>query len=917
MSLTLCTHEKSVLSIIKPINKLNSKAIKACNFLFKHHQQVNLMQLIFKLHHQVNFGEEVHLRLQGSSAIDLPMICLDDKTWQVSLQIIEPKEQLLAYSYSIYREGKEISLEPKRFSHYLPLKYRAKELLIEDFYLQDLPYSYLYTAPFFKASFEKAQILENSLNFRARAMIPQGFSLKVCGNCEALGNWDLNKALELKEVNPNYFMLSVPKESLPQNFEYKYVCANNRLSLWQNGENQSFVQDNTQDLNFTCESIPNFSLAHPHLAGTAVPVFALRSKGSFGVGDFGDLKLLVDWAVETSQKIIQILPINDTTMTGTWKDSYPYNAISIYAFHPMFLNLRALPSLLDHKKAQAFEKERVKLNALAKIDYEAVNKYKLEYARLIFKQEWQNIQQSAKYKNFFLQNQEWLLPYAAFSVLRDRYQNADFTTWPEKDFNPSIIEKLEASSQDKENLDFYCFLQFKLHVQLLEVSDYARENGVSLKGDIPIGVSRTSVEAWVEPQYFNLKSQAGAPPDPFAADGQNWGFPTYNWNEMQKDGLSWWKKRFSHMAQYFSAYRIDHILGFFRIWQIPLDSVHGLLGHFEPALPFSAAEIESFGLSFQKDFMTKPFINDVLIAMRFGPDAQMVKKTFLEHLHHDIYALKEEFSTQRKIEAYFKDKTELKDLNLRDNLYRLVSDVLFIEDENQKGFYHPRISVMDDYIFSRLAPHEKEAFKRLYNHYFYERHNQFWYQKAMEKLPGLINSTSMLTCGEDLGMVPDCVPWVMKKLEILSLEIERMPKALGQTFNDVEHYPEMSVCTIGTHDMSTLRGWWREDKALSSRYFKEVLHREGLVPTDLPADLCEEVVTRYLKSPSLLAILTLQDWLAISDTLRSPDIEGERINVPAIPRYYWRYRMHLNLEDLIANHSFNRHISQLIQASGR
>lgn len=876
------------------------------------------MQLNFKLHHQVNFGEEVHLRLQGTILIDLPMQCQDENTWQASLQIIEPKEPLLAYSYCVYRDGKQVFVEPKRFSHYVPLNQSANEVLIEDSYLQNLPYSYLFTAPFFKASFKKVALLDQSLNFRARCVVPQGFSLKVCGNCEALGNWDVNKALELSEISPNYFILSVPKKSLPQNFEYKFVCSNNRLSLWQNGDNQSINLDDSKDLSFTLESVPNFSQAHPHLAGTAVPVFSLRSKGSFGVGDFGDLKLLVDWACETSQKILQILPINDTTMTYTWKDSYPYSAISIYAFHPMYVNLRALPALKDHKKAQAFEKERVRLNALAKVDYEAVNKYKLEYLRLVFDEEGQRILQGGEYKSFFLQNKEWLLPYAAFSVLRDRYQNADFTTWPEKDFSPEIIEKLSnPQSEDKAKLDFYCFVQFILHSQLLEVSHYARELGISLKGDIPIGISRTSVEAWVEPHYFNLRSQAGAPPDPFAADGQNWGLPTYNWDELQKDGLSWWKKRFSHMAQYFSAYRIDHILGFFRIWQIPIDAVHGLLGHFEPALPFSVAEIESFGLPFQKDFMVKPFINDVLIAMRFGPDAQMVKKTFLDHLHHDIYALKEEFSTQRKIEAYFKDKNDLNDLNLRDNLYRLVSDVLFIEDENKKGFYHPRISVMDDYIFSRLTQGEQEAFKRLYNHYFYERHNQFWYQKAMEKLPDLVNSTSMLTCGEDLGMVPDCVPWVMQQLEILSLEIERMPKALGQIFNDVEHYPEMSVCTIGTHDMSTLRGWWREDKALSTRYFKEVLHQEGPVPADLSGKLCEEIVLRHLKSPSLLAILTLQDWLAISDELRSSDLEGERINVPAIPRYYWRYRMHLNLEDLIANHAFNRHISQLIQTSGR
>ena len=163
----------------------------------------------------------------------------------------------------------------------------------------------------------------------------------------------------------------------------------------------------------------------------------------------------------------------------------------------------------------------------------------------------------------------------------------------------------EVITADYPHISIYYFIQFHLHLQLLEATNYARANGVVLKGDIPIGISRNSVEAWTEPHYFNLNGQAGAPPDDFSVNGQNWGFPTYNWEVMEQDDYSWWMKRFRKMSEYFDAYRIDHILGFFRIWEIPMHAVHGLLGQFVPSLPMSREEIESYGLPFREEFDTQ------------------------------------------------------------------------------------------------------------------------------------------------------------------------------------------------------------------------------------------------------------------------------------------------------------------------
>lgn len=282
------------------------------------------------------------------------------------------------------------------------------------------------------------------------------------------------------------------------------------------------------------------------VAGCAIPVFSLRSEGSFGVGDFGDLKTFITWASATKQKVVQILPINDTTMTDTWMDSYPYNSISIYAFHPMYIDLRQLPALQNEEASQIFEEQRIRLNSLPQVDYEEVNKQKRSYLRMLFEQESENILTSESFEAFFRDNKEWLIPYAAYSYLRDLNHTSDFNNWGEYSrYDKEQIQELcNPDSTAYSKIAFYYFLQYELHVQLLATSDYARSKGVIIKGDIPIGISRTSVEAWVEPYYFNMNGQAGAPPDAFSTNGQNWGMPTYNWDVMAKDNYSWWQKRF-------------------------------------------------------------------------------------------------------------------------------------------------------------------------------------------------------------------------------------------------------------------------------------------------------------------------------------------------------------------------------------
>ena len=629
--------------------------------------------------------------------------------------------------------------------------------------------------------------------------------------------------------------------------EYKFVLADPRTKAvlcWEEGPNRVF-DARSPEADVLKDRPPVFAGRPWRGAGVAVPVFSLRTEDSFGVGEFLDIKKLSDWAAATGQCIIQLLPVNDTTASRSCYDSYPYSAISSFALHPQYINLPAAGVPVD----AAYKKEKARLEALPALDYEEVNRLKLDYLKKLYESpSGQEQTASAAYKDFVAENSEWLLPYAAYSVLRDLHGTPDWTRWgKDAACSPRKVKAFLAAHPSETG--FYCFLQYLADKQLKEAAVYAHGKGVALKGDLPIGVSRVSADAWQHPQLFHLDSQAGAPPDFFSEDGQNWGFPTYNWEEMAKDGYAWWRARLGKMAQYFDAYRIDHVLGFFRIWEIPCPQRSGLLGHFSPALPYSAAELRAWG---------------------FRPSQGQ------------------------------------------------GADTLFIEDPRRKGFWHPAISGQKSARYKRLSAERKQRYDALHEDFFWHRHDSFWREGALRKLPALLAASPMLACAEDLGMVPHCVGPVLEKLQILTLEIQRMPKDYGETFGTPDSYPYLSVCATGSHDTSTLRAWWEEDSALTQRYYNEVLGMEGSAPATLEPWLAELILMQHLSSASMLSILPLQDWLSVDEGLRYPgDPKDERINRPDIPNHYWRYRMHLSLEHLLAEKKFNARLKALVEASGR
>lgn len=881
----------------------------------------------FHINYRTESGQQVYLcgSLKQLGELDeskaLKLFGQDDE-WSAEIYVAGDRE--IQYYYLIRDAGATVRREWGTHRKVRVLD-AERRFVIRDYWKERPRHSYLYSSFFSNNIFyHKSGALPEKYFDRSLLLnlicpyVRSDHILCIAGESVELGEWDLSKAKELTYVGNGEWQIVLDADRLGERSCYKFVIvdkADRGAVKWEDGENRllSVMKGGGEEIVFVEMALLfRYSDFGYKGVGTAIPLFSLRTEESFGIGDFADLKKMVDWVALTRQQLIQLLPVNDTTATKTWRDSYPYNAISAFALHPIYLGCSDF-NLKDRSRQSYYIKEGSRLNSLPAVDYEAVLKLKSEYSRELFSESGREILLSEEYQHFYKKNRYWLFPYACYSVLRDRCGNANFREWGEfsRYDEPRLKRMLKLYPEAKEESDYCCFVQFLLHKQFSDAVSWARRKGVALKGDIPIGINRNSVDAWVNPQLFNMEQQTGAPPDDFAAYGQNWGFPTYNWQEMRRDGYSWWKSRFRKMADYFDAYRTDHILGFFRIWEIPINALQGLLGRFNPAMPYSVEEIAEAGLQFDEERMAKPYICDEFLGEIFGEYVDEVKNFYLDNIEPARFKLKSFCDTQQKIEQLFAGKIDKKSISMKEGLLLLSADLLFIRDSADQNLYHPRIKAEQTYSYRYLSSSAKEAYSRLYNQFFWHRHNLFWQDEAMKKLPALISSTKMMACGEDLGMVPDSVPSVMNNLQILSLRIERMPHSGDSLFADLQSLPYLSVCTTSTHDMSPIRLWWREDRKLTEYYYERVLNHRGMAPEECGPELSLEIIERHLKSSSMLVILPLQEWLSIDEDLLNPDLEAEQINIPADPDHYWRYRMHISLDDLLIMSDFNNRIKTL------
>lgn len=756
------------------------------------------------------------------------------------------------------------------------------------------------------------------------ALVRPEESVHLVGEIPALGEWNPTKSIPLAYNSAGFFHVDVPipasVNSFP--FEYKFVVKDptGTISRWEEGNNRRVELPKKLHFKSVIQStVFRQSKYDWRGAGVAVPVFSLRSSNGLGVGEFSDLKLVVDFCAKIGCKLIQILPVNDTSCTGTWKDSYPYSALSVFALHPLYLHIPGITSVSSI--LQKAKKAASGLNKLPEIDYEEVMKTKLSLIEEAFAADTTTLK-CTEFQNFYAENSDWLLPYAVFRHFANKFNTTNYTDWPAEYQKLSNTQIAQLAEKHKSEMNLTFYTQYHLHVQLKEASKYAEKKGVGIKGDLPIGVNPRSVDSWLHPELFNLTMSTGAPPDQFSADGQNWGFPTYNWERMKQDNYSWWKRRLTQMAKYFQAFRIDHLLGFFRIWEIPRDFSSGLMGHFYPSIPIHKGELDSRGI-WDIERLTTPYIHWDDIQHNFGHNASYIVENYLDKRADGNFNLKPHLDTETKIKKYMDNvKSTPEGRPGVEHMKHVFSEwvknvVLLREKEQPQQHFYPRINMDKTSSFQHLPHNWKHMLQELYNDFYFRRQDDKWGKIGIERLPVIKGATNMLVCGEDLGMIPDCVFPVMKRLSILGLRVQRMPPDPKKVFGHPSDYEYMTVCTTSSHDCSTLRGWWEEDREKTQKFFSEILGERGSAPQFCEPWIARKIVEQHLYSPSMWAIFPIQDFFAIHPPLRVENPKSEQINEPSNPTHYWRYRMHMTLEELSGTKDFMDDLKNLILRSGR
>jgi 4-alpha-glucanotransferase len=896
------------------------------------------MKVQFYLRFHTEFGQSLLVtgnvddlgNYEVSKAIT--MTYLNEQFWTATINIKQKKLGHLHYKYVLKTNDGELIPEFGNDRSADLDKNDAFELQFIDTWNHAGEYeNAFFTAPFQNIllpgipKIKAAAVKQFSHVLKVKApLLQKNEMLCVAGAGKVLNNWSTeNPFLMSKEGNWWTIQMDFAEEDFPVAYKYGVYNLKDKKFLGHEAGNNRLLYGEASKKKVTVvhDGFAYLSNNSWKGAGVTIPVFSLRTKNSFGVGEFTDIKLLVDWAKATGLKLIQILPVNDTTATHTWTDSYPYAAISAFALHPLYINLEKVAGKAHADRLRSLKRKQKQLNELPDVDYEEVMKFKFSMLNELYELLRNECFASKDYQAFFDDNKHWLIPYAAFCYFRDKYHTSDFGQWKTNGiYDSRDIEKLSApGSKTFKQVAVHYFIQYHLHLQLKDAADYAHKKGVVLKGDIPIGIYRYGCDAWVEPDLYSMCMQAGAPPDDFAVKGQNWGFPTYNWKRMQEDKFAWWRKRFEQMSNYFDAFRIDHILGFFRIWSIPMHAIEGIMGHFVPAIPIHSIEFGEKGIWFDYYRYCKPFINDEILNHVFGLHAIRVRTEFIVPNEFGGYELEMGMATQRQVQDYFASLDDTDENRIiKQGLFDLISNVILFEEETSDGErFHFRFGMDNTLSFKYLEWHTQQKLKDLYVDYFYRRQDDFWKKEAMHKLPYLKNATNMLICGEDLGMVPHCVPEVMKQLGILSLEIQRMPKETTREFFHPNDAPYLSVVTTSTHDMSTIRGWWEEDRGRTQRYFNNILGQQGAAPYFCEAWVNRAIVLQHLYCPAMWGIFQLQDLLGMSETIRREKPQEERINIPSNPKHYWKYRMHLTIEELLKQKAFNEELKGYVVHSGR
>ena len=641
-------------------------------------------------------------------------------------------------------------------------------------------------------------------------------------------------------------------------------------------------------------------------SGVAVPLFSLRTKNSIGIGEYLDLIPFAQWSKLCDFNVIQLLPVNDTGAEAS-----PYSARSAFALNPVFINIQSVQGSSEFE--DEIEEAKEKFDEQERIDYYKISTWKRSVLRKIYDNRYDQLRKD-KVLLDWLDRNSWAKAYCAYSTLKAENGEKSWKDWKNfKDPTEADIEKIW--SKYKKAVMFQAWMQFIAETQFCAAVSEVSKLGINIKGDIPILINEDSADVWANRKYFSLEDRAGAPPDMFSYSGQNWGFPTYRWDVIEQDGFGWWKARLAQASKFYHAYRIDHVLGFFRIWSIPQTETTGILGHFNPSIPLTLERLQAAGFKQESlEYLRKPNYSVDQLRQFLEGDTERLLPICFKTLYGtmDRYILKDEFLSEKAILGLSEPQ------EIKDKLLKVYWNRVFVPTGDEHTFY-PYWYWYNQPVLYTLPENEQQKLHEIIGENEAAQ-NELWEQNATKLLTVLAKETDMLVCAEDLGAVPRCVPTVLNKLNILSLRIERWARNWDAPYSPyyaMDEYPRLSVCTTSCHDTSSLRGLWKEpdfDKAL---YWSHAGF-PGNAPEELTPTVVRNILSHVFSANSLLCILPVQDYFALSPALSECEPEEERVNIPGtVGGKNWTYRLPCSVEDLMKNNFLCSEIRKLVDARKR
>jgi len=655
------------------------------------------------------------------------------------------------------------------------------------------------------------------------------------------------------------------------------------------------------------------------LLGVVVPVGALRSKHGIGVGEFSDLANFAILCKKMKIKLIQLLPVNDTGF-----ESSPYSSLTAFGLHPLYLRIEDLE---EYKTAERSVKKRMsqakeKFGKAQRFSHYLVLKEKLEICLELYNANKAEIVKSANGGSLsaWIEKNSWVKDYAVYRRLKEHYDGKSWKDWPDEysAIKKGEIENLWNDKKLQEEHLFWVWLQEALDAQFLKASKTIADAGIVLKGDLPILMNDDSCDVWTTPELFIQEFSAGAPPDMYSPDGQNWGFPIYNWEVHEKDNYAWWRKRLEIAGKYYQAYRIDHVLGFFRIWASSRRDHSAALGRYIPYSPVTFRDLKALGFDKSRiRWISQPHIptGELLDALKnnwgglfnnveVSAAADKIFSRALERVNNEELWL---------FKKRIKGEKDLDTLNLHPAIHNYLlhewQDRIFMEYE--KGKFAPLWHFRNSRAYKSFSEDEKQKLEAMLEKRRVKS-ERTWGVQGKKLLSVLLESSPMLPCAEDLGAVPPCVPKVLSRLRILGLRVVRWFREWGkdgQPYVPFEEYPELSVCTAAVHDSSTIREWW--EKEADQQQFSGFIGVPSL-PRIYNPGTAKIILSKIAAARSRFRIFQIQDLLHLSNRWYAEDPASERVNVPGTANdFNWTYRLPATIGEIAKDKELIRAVAEL------